>query len=122
MYLFDRTLSKIKHVLEMELHEAGLSPDTDSQDTLEENNPSDGDTFGVLTYKLNCTCIQMWHNQEFLYAVRKMTVDEFIETYGNDLPNLHRMIKRCCDLNNQRAILMDAIDREIAEKANGHPR
>ena len=84
-------------------------------DILDENFPQDLDTIGKLQYKLTCTCIQMWNNQEFLYAVRKMTTDEFIIKYGDDLTQLHRMVKRCCDLNNQRAQLMDAIDRKAVE-------
>lgn len=94
--------------------------DIELDDVMEENNPKESDTIGELQHKLTCTCIQMWHNQEFLYAVRKMTADEFIEKYSDDLKQLHRMVKRCCDLNNQRAQLMDAIDRkavEIAKKA-----
>lgn len=80
-------------------------------DVMEENNPSDDDTLGTLCSKLSCVTIQMWHNQESLYKIRKMTADEFAEEYELELDELHKTIKRCCDLNFQRSLLMDAIDK-----------
>lgn len=91
--------------------------DVEIDDIMDENFPKSSDTLGGLQHKLTCTCIQMWNNQEFLYAVRKMTADEFKTEYGGDLAKLHRMVKRCCDLNNQRAQLMDAIDKKAVEIA-----
>lgn len=117
MLLMDKVLKDIKKIIE-----DNIDSNSDSQDTIKENNPESNDNIGKLTYKLNCTCVQMWHNQEFLYAVRKMTPDKFIETYGSDMVELHKMIKRCCDLNNQRSMLMDAIDKKATEMANGHIR
>lgn len=124
MLLLDKALDKIreaiKAVIEAHLETTEFLDSLDNKDTqdgLVENNPSPDDNIGDLTYKLNCVCIQMWHNQEFLYAVRKMTREEFKERYGNDLDNLHRMVKRCCDLNYQRSLLMDAIDKKAVEIA-----
>lgn len=56
----------------------------------------------------------MWHNQERLYEIRRMDLDEFIQRYDGKLKELHAIIKRCCDLNVQRAELMDEIDKFMA--------
>lgn len=121
MFLLDNTIERIKEIINENIEDneylGGNIDNKDTQDGLIENNPKPGDSIGLLTYKLNCVCIQMWHNQEFLYAVRKMTLDEFKDKYGSDLNNLHRMIKRCCDLNYQRSLLMDAIDKEAVRIA-----
>ena len=77
---------------------------------LTENEPTPEDSLGVLCEKLSSVTIQMFHNQEILYQIRKLTIEEFKLKYENDLENLHNIIKRCCDLNVQRARLMDAID------------
>lgn len=105
MFQLDKILTEINSKL----------GDIEIDDIMEENFPQDSDTLGELQNKLTCTCIQMWNNQEFLYAVRKMTAEEFSDKYGDDLARLHRMVKRCCDLNNQRAQLMDAIDKKAVQ-------
>lgn len=73
------------------------------------------DTFGNLVDKLITVNLKMWHNQEDLYTIRKMTPEQFEEKYDKDLKNLHRIIDRCCTLNVQRANLMDEIDKFLAE-------
>lgn len=87
---------------------------------IEDNNPKEDDTIGSLIDKLSSVTLQMWHNQEFLYKIRKMNNHEFEEEYNNKLKELHIIIKRCCDLNYQRSILVDAIDQKILETKNGH--
>jgi len=73
------------------------------------------DTFGNLVDKLITVNLKMWHNQEDLYAIRRMTPEQFEMDYGRDLKKLHRIIERCCTLNVQRANLMDEIDKFLAE-------
>jgi hypothetical protein len=57
----------------------------------------------------------MWHNQELMYAIRKMTPEEFEIKYGKDLKGLHHVIERACTLNVQRAQLMDEIDAMVVQ-------
>ncbi len=85
----------------------------------EEESPNDMDTIGSLIDKLVTVDLKMWHNQERLYEIRRMTTHEFIERYGTQLDVLHEVVKRCCDLNVQRASLMDAIDRLVADVVTG---
>lgn len=84
-----------------------------------EEDPADMDTLGSLIDKLTIVNLKMWHNQEALYAVRRMTPDEFVQRYANDLPDLHATVARCCDLNVQRSRLMDAIDKLHADTVAG---
>jgi len=72
------------------------------------------DTFGNLIDKLITVNLKMWHNQEDLYIIRRMTPEQFTEKYGKDLTTLHKIIDRCCTLNVQRANLMDEIDKFLA--------
>jgi len=92
-----------------------INPNQSLLDVLEANDPKNTDQIGELCNKLSCVTIQMWHNQEILFEIRRMGTDEFKSRYGNELDKLHQIIKRCCDLNVQRARLMDAID-EVAVK------
>jgi uncharacterized protein YfkK (UPF0435 family) len=84
-------------------------------DPLEANEPSIDDTISELIYKLSCVTNQMWYSQDILYRIRFMSEAEFIETYGENSVELHRILKRACDLNVQRAHLMDAIDQKMIE-------
>ena len=77
------------------------------------------DTLGTLVDKLITVDMKMWHNQEVLYAIRRMDLEAFARTYGNDMQGLHQTIKRCCDLNVQRATLMDAIDKLLVQIVSG---
>lgn len=81
--------------------------------------PTSMDTLGTLIDKLVTVDMKMWHNQEALYAIRRMTEEEFLARYGNALDELHGVIRRCCDLNVQRASLMDAIDQHLAAIVHG---
>jgi len=104
MLLFDRYIEDMANGQEI------LDIGKTILDTLEENDPTENDTVGSLCNKLSCVTIQMWHNQESLYAIRKMSPSQFSEQYKNKMDELHRILKRCCDLNYQRSLLMDAID------------
>jgi hypothetical protein len=95
------------------IQEKGLVQST--LDLFSENNPGPNDSLSDLIYKLSCTTNQMWYSQEVLYKIRFMTPDDFIKEYGDDPIELHNILKRACDLNVQRANLMDAIDKKILE-------
>lgn len=77
------------------------------------------DTLGSLIDKLNTVSLKMYHNQDTLYAMRKMTPAEFESAWGDNLDGLHDVIRRCCDLNVQRASLMDEIDRYFRDAIDG---
>lgn len=85
----------------------------------EKENPNDMDTLGSLIDKLITVDLKMWHNQEKLYAIRRMELDEFEARYEGKLDELHETVKRCCDLNVQRSSLMDAIDKLVADVVSG---
>lgn len=80
-----------------------------------ESVPSDPqdimDTFGNLIDKLVTVNLKMWHNQEVLYEIRRMTPTEFEERWSENMDELREVIGRCCDLNVQRSGLMDEIDK-----------
>jgi hypothetical protein len=76
------------------------------------------DTFGNLIDKLTTINSKLWHNQEELYKIRKMTPEEFVSVHGKDLKGLHCIVARCCDLNVQRAKLMDEIDKFLSFATN----
>lgn len=80
---------------------------------------TDMDTMGSLIDKLCTVSMKMWHNQEHLYAIRRMSKDEFCQIYGDKLIPLHDIIRRCCDLNVQRASLMDEIDKFLRGAVQG---
>jgi len=74
------------------------------------------DTMGSLIDKLFTIDMKMWNNQELLYEIRRMSLDEFKEKYFTDeigCSNLYECLKRCCDLNVQRNQLIDEIDEKI---------
>jgi len=90
-------------------------PQIDPLELLEDNNPREEDTVGELVSKLSYATMQMWNNQEILYKIRSMQPDTFSTMYGNNMPELHRIIKRACDLNIQRSRIVDAIDLKILQ-------
>jgi hypothetical protein len=85
----------------------------------EEENPDENDTVGNLINKLSISTIKMWDNQDILYKIRFMNTKDFENEYKNNMPELHQILKRCCDLNVQRSKLIDEIDRKIFDKING---
>lgn len=79
------------------------------------------DTLGNLIDKLTTVDLKMWHNQELLYEIRRMTFDEYKEKYyssekGAEL--LWDSLKKACDLNVQRNQLINEIDEKIIEIVN----
>ena len=99
-----------------------INLDVDMKDIIDDNNPLESDSIGMLCYKLSCVTIQMWNNQESLYKIRKMNTEEFRVEYSESMDNLHKLIKRCCDLNYQRSLIMDFIDKKSLEMSHGHNR
>ena len=94
-------------------------PHVATTDPSSADDRTDMDTLGTLIDKLITVDLKMWHNQEALYAIRRMTPTDFKEKYGNNLTELYDTIKRCCDLNVQRSKLMDAIDDHFAKVLSG---
>ena len=76
------------------------------------------DTLGSLVDKLNTVDLKLWNNQELLYKIRRMTFDEYKESYfKNDegAEELWGFLKKTCDLNIQRNQLIDEIDQKIID-------
>lgn len=76
------------------------------------------DTLGGLIDKLITIDMKMWNNQEMLYEIRRMTLDEFREKYFSTTEGcelLHECLKKCCDLNVQRNVLIDEVDEKVVE-------
>lgn len=82
-------------------------------------DPTPMDTLGSLIDKLVTVNLKMWHNQELLYEIRRMSPEEFQSRWGAQMDGLHGVIKRCCDLNVQRSRLMDAIDHHFRDTVEG---
>jgi len=79
------------------------------------------DTLGNLIDKLTTVDLKMWHNQELLYEIRRMTFDEYKDKYfsSEDGANiLWESLKKACDLNVQRNQLINEIDEKIIEIVN----
>jgi hypothetical protein len=88
-----------------------LSADNSEEDTM--------DTFGNVVDKLITVNMKMWHTQETLYEIRRMTPDQFEAKFGNDLKGLHELLARACNLNVQRSHLMDEIDSLLVQAIRG---
>ena len=76
------------------------------------------DTLGSIIDKLTTIDLKMWNNQELLYEIRRMEFDQFYEKYinSNSGPKqLWATLKKACDLNVQRNVLIDEIDSKIIE-------
>ena len=84
------------------------------------------DTIGSLIDKLFTADMKMWNNQEVLYEIRRMSLDEVRVQYlsaDSGCVHLFECLKRCCDLNVQRNQLIDEIDQRVVslieEKVDG---
>ena len=76
------------------------------------------DTLGGLIDKLITIDMKMWDNQEFLYEVRRLSLDEFKKRFtetDEQKQALFESVKKCCDLNVQRSQLIDEVDEKIVE-------
>ena len=76
------------------------------------------DTFGGLIDKLFTVDLKMWNNQEILYEIRNMSFEDYKEKYFTNETGskiLWNILKKCCDLNVQRNVLIDEIDEKLIE-------
>lgn len=76
------------------------------------------DTLGGLIDKLFTADLKMWNNQELLYEIRRMTLQEFKSKYFQNeegVENLWKCLEKVCDLNVQRNQLIDEVDEKIIE-------
>jgi hypothetical protein len=76
------------------------------------------DTLGTLIDKLTTVDLKMWHNQELLYEIRRMTFDEYKDKYFNSNEGAELLwdsLKKACDLNVQRNQLINEIDQKIID-------
>lgn len=76
------------------------------------------DTVGTLIDKLFTTDTKMWNAQEELYAIRRMTHDEFRKEYFSGEEGSQRLfscLQKACDLNVQRNQLINEIDQKLVE-------
>jgi hypothetical protein len=82
-------------------------------------DPQMADTVGQLVDKLSIVNNKMWYSQDIVYEIRRMSTDEFVKHWSQDLEGLHKLIKRCTDLNVQRTRLMDEIDQRLTDAITG---
>ena len=75
------------------------------------------DTLGGLIDKLFTVDTKMWNNQEALYKIRRMTLDQFKAEYMTDkgMAELWKCLQKACDLNVQRNQLIDEVDEKVVE-------
>jgi hypothetical protein len=76
------------------------------------------DTIGGLIDKLMTVDLKMYHNQDLLYEIRRMTFEEYKQKYFADEQGAEKLwtyLKKACDLNLQRNQLMDEVDERIVE-------
>lgn len=74
------------------------------------------DTIGSLIDKLATVNNKMFWNQEFLYELRAMSPEEFVEKYEGSKENLEDLfekLKKVVDLNLQRQALILEVDRML---------
>ena len=79
------------------------------------------DTLGNVIDKLVTVDMKMWHNQELLYEIRKMTFEEYKQKYFENEEGaklLWETLKKATDLNVQRNQLINEVDEKIIEMFN----
>lgn len=92
---------------------------TDHIEYSEAEDPQVADTVGQLVDKLSIVNNKMWYSQDIVYAIRRMSTEEFVKHWSQDLDGLHKLIKRCTDLNVQRTRIMDEIDQRLTDAITG---
>lgn len=75
------------------------------------------DTLGSLIDKLATVNQKMFMIQEDLYAIRRMTLEEFKAIFGTEegLAKLYAVFKTSTDLNVQRQAMILEVDKKIVE-------
>ncbi len=81
------------------------------------------DTIAGLIDKLAVVDLKMWNNQELLYRIRRMTFEEFSAQFSDQskVRELWDTLKKACDLNCQRNLLIDEIDERLVKMATDGP-
>lgn len=77
-----------------------------------------GSTVGELVDRLIVSSLKMWWQQEHIYEIRKMTLEEFKERYWSKPEGAEKIfnyLQKACDLNLQRNQLMNEIDQRLVE-------
>lgn len=78
------------------------------------------ETLGSLIDRLAVVSLKMWNAQEFLYALRRMSFEEYKAEFFETEDGARKLwdhLKKACDLNVQRANIVDDIDKKIVEVA-----
>lgn len=76
------------------------------------------ETIGSVIDRLTTVNLKTWNAQEDIYRIRRMTFEEYKEEYffnEEGAKKLWECLRKSCDLNCQRAALVDAIDEAIVE-------
>jgi hypothetical protein len=76
------------------------------------------DSLGGVIDKLITVDMKMWHNQELLYEIRKMTFEQYKKKYFENergAEELWQSLKKATDLNVQRNQLINEVDEKILE-------
>lgn len=75
------------------------------------------DTIGSLVDKLATVNNKMFFNQEFLYEIRRMSIEDFRYKYADpfELSDLYDKLKKVVDLNLQRQSLILEHDKLLVE-------
>ena len=76
------------------------------------------DTVGSLTDKIATVSQKLFATQDKLFGIRKMSFEEFKETYGSSdeqLKVVYEYFKKAADLNVQRQALILELDKKIIE-------
>jgi hypothetical protein len=79
------------------------------------------DTLGSLIDKMITVDLKMWHNQELLYKIRRMSFEEYKQEYFSSEEGalkLWESLKKACDLNVQRNHLINEVDIKIIHMLN----
>jgi len=75
------------------------------------------ETIGSLIDKLSVVNLKMWNAQDVLYEIRRLSLEQFKEKYQSDegMKQLYDVFQKSCNLNFQRNVLIDDIDKKIVE-------
>ena len=74
------------------------------------------DTVGSLVDKLFTVDSKMWNNQELLHELNRHDLDWFKDRFlkdGASVLELFNMLKKVCNLNWQRSLLVTEIDEKL---------
>ena len=75
------------------------------------------ETLGSVVDRLITVNLKMFDAQEILYEIRRISFEQFKEKYQSDegMKFLYDTFQKSCNLNMQRNVLIDDIDKKIVE-------